>query len=504
MTPPPPNPPIPGHSGAASGSVATPPAPPPEACAALARKIAERSVKVGVIGLGYVGLPLSRAFVDALSKPSGASGSAGGSGGGRVLGFDTDPEKIEALGRGRNYLHHLGADFAESLRKSGRFEATSDFSRLAECDAVLICVPTPLKDGSNPDTPEPDLSYVLDTAAEIARGLIERDRRAERSPQLVVLESTTYPGTTREEVLPILRGATAGGKGEVGFLLAFSPEREDPGRKDISTTLIPKLVGGVDAPGGSGGHAAGDLAARLYELAFARVVRVSSAEVAEAAKILENTFRAVNIALVNELKTLLDRMGIDVWEVVSAASTKPFGFMPFYPGPGLGGHCIPIDPFYLSWRARQLGVPARFIELAGQVNHAMPGYVVDRLVVALSARGRAIRNARVLVLGLAYKPDIDDIRESPSFELIERLTNLGARVDYSDPHVPVTQAMRSYDLRMKSAALTPESVAAYDAVLISTAHSAFDWTMIARHARLIVDTRNALGHIADRSNIVKA
>ncbi len=436
----------------------------------LAEKISSRSALVGVIGLGYVGLPLARAFIDA---------------GLRVLGFDIDPAKIESLARGQNYLQHLGATFAAEMKATGRFFATADFSRLAEPDAILICVPTPLGKGT-----DPDLSYVEQTARDIARTL--------RPGQLIVLESTTYPGTTREIVLPILLATGLHSGRETGFYLAFSPEREDPGRKGITTAQIPKLVGGVDAPGG-------EVAAALYRAAFQTVVPVSSAEIAEAAKILENTYRAVNIALVNELKVLLDKMGINVWEVIDAAKTKPFGFQPFYPGPGLGGHCIPIDPFYLSWKARQIGVPTRFIELAGEVNHQMPAYVVSRLTDALRVRGKDVRGSRILVLGLAYKPDIDDIRESPSFELIEDLRDLGAAVDYNDPHVPRTHQMRRYDLQLASVPLTPESLGAYDAVVVSTAHSAYDWNTIGRAAKLIVDTRNAMkDYRADRSHIIMA
>jgi UDP-N-acetyl-D-glucosamine dehydrogenase len=435
-------------------------------------KIAARTAVVGVIGLGYVGLPLARAFADA---------------GFRVIGFDIDPAKIEALSRGESYLRHLGESFVRDMRARGLFEATSDFARLGEPDAILICVPTPLGPSN-----EPDLSYVENTAREIAKTL--------RAGQLVVLESTTYPGTTREVLWPILQlGAAKNGKtGRDGFWVAFSPEREDPGRKGITTAQIPKLVGGIDA-------ASGEVATELYRAAFERVVPVSSAEVAEAAKILENTYRAVNIALVNELKVLFERMGIDVWEVVEAAKTKPFGFQAFYPGPGLGGHCIPIDPFYLAWKARQMGMPTRFIELAGEINHAMPRHVVARLVEALRARGRDIRGARVLILGLAYKPDIDDVRESPSFELIEELRDLGAEVEYNDPHVARTHQMRRYDLRMASVELSARSLAGYDAVIVATAHGAYDWELIGRNARLIVDTRNALaGYRGDRSHIVMA
>ena len=413
-------------------------------------KIEDRSAVVGVMALGYVGLPLIRTFFDA---------------GFRVIGFDVDPQKIEALQRGENYLKHLGQDLVSTMAGSDRFEATTDMSRLGEADAVLVCVPTPLGQHQ-----EPDLSYVQQTAHDIAEQL--------RDGQLIVLESTTYPGTTRRLMQPPLQ---ATGK---AYHLAYSPEREDPGRKDHSTQTIPKLVGGIDAE-------SGELATMLYTAAIAQVIPVSSAEVAEAAKILENVYRAVNIALVNELKVILTAMGVDVWEVIDAAATKPFGFQAFYPGPGLGGHCIPIDPFYLTWAAREHGQTTRFIELAGQVNHQMPGYVVQRCMLALNEAGKAARGARVLVLGLAYKPDIDDVRESPSFELIRQLRELGAEVDYHDPHVPRTHAMRHYpDLpAMQSVTLEPASLGDYDLLVVATHHSSYDWDQIAEHARLIVDTR---------------
>ncbi len=335
---------------------------------------------------------------------------------------------------------------------------------------MLICVPTPLGEHR-----EPDLSYVEQTAEAIAETL--------RPGQLVVLESTTYPGTTREVVLPRLeaRGLASGSD----IYVAYSPEREDPGRRDFNTQSIPKLVGGID-------EVSGRLAHRLYQAAVAQVVRVATAEVAEAAKLLENIYRAVNIALVNEMKVLLTEMDVDVWDVIDAAATKPFGFQAFYPGPGLGGHCIPIDPFYLTWKAREIGLATRFIELAGEVNHAMPEYVVHRAMLALNQHGKAVKDARILVLGLAYKPNVDDVRESPSFELIERLQALGAHVDYHDPHVPRTHKMRHYDLEMQSVELTAETLGGCDCVLVATNHDTYDWRMIADHAKLIVDTRGAL------------
>ncbi|HEY2585657.1 MAG TPA: nucleotide sugar dehydrogenase [Tepidisphaeraceae bacterium] len=433
----------------------------------LQTKIADRSAVVGVVGLGYVGLPLLNAFHRA---------------GFPVIGFDVDPAKVAALHRGENYLKHLGPSMVAEMLKAGRFDACNDFSRLGEADVIISCVPTPL--GKHL---EPDLSYVERTADDIATTL--------RPGQLVVLESTTYPRTTREIMLP--RFEARGLKCGVDFYLAFSPEREDPGRKDHNTQTIPKLVGGIDAESGR-------IATELYRCAIKQVIPVSSAEVAEAAKLLENIYRAVNIALVNEMKVVLTAMGIDVWEVIQAAATKPFGFQPFYPGPGLGGHCIPIDPFYLTWKAREVGKTTRFIELAGEVNHAMPDYVIQRTALALNERGKSVKGSRVLVLGLAYKPDVDDVRESPSFELIEKLEELGAVVDYNDPHVPKTHKMRRYDLQMQSVPLTPESLAVYDCILIATHHAAYDWQMVADHAKLIVDTRNAMRNVRGRRDHIVA
>ncbi|QNN24869.1 nucleotide sugar dehydrogenase [Planctomycetales bacterium ZRK34] len=424
----------------------------------LQQKIHDQSAIVGIVGMGYVGLPLARAFSDA---------------GFAVMGFDVDPAKVQALNEGTNYLKHLGGDLVSGMCQTGRFEATADFDRLGEPDAVIVCVPTPLGNHL-----EPDLSYVENTAIAIAKTL--------RPGQLITLESTTYPRTTREIMLPRFeaRGMTCG----KDFYLAYSPEREDPGRKDHKTQTIPKLVGGIDP-------ASGELAVELYRYAIQQVIPVSTAEVAEAAKLLENIYRAVNIALVNELKRVFTAMDIDVWEVIDAAATKPFGFQAFYPGPGLGGHCIPIDPFYLTWKAHEVGLPTRFIELAGQVNHEMPDYVVARAVSALNQHRKAVNGSRVLVLGLAYKPDVDDVRESPSFELIEKLRGLGAEVDYNDPHVAHTHTMRKYDLKMSSVELTAESLASYDAVVIATNHSAYDYQMIADHAKLIIDSRGAMRQI---------
>jgi UDP-N-acetyl-D-glucosamine dehydrogenase len=440
-----------------------------EAAVALAARIRERQAVVGIIGLGYVGLPLARGF------------SARGF---RVLGFDVDPVKVEKLERGESYIGHIGADVIRRMRDQ-RFEATADFSRLGEPDAVIICVPTPLTDAR-----EPDLTYVVNSAMAVAATL--------RRGQLVVLESTTYPRTTRDVMLPVLEGT--GLKPGTDFFLAFSPEREDPGNANYSTTTIPKVVGGLD-------ERSLDLAAALYRQVIENVVEVSTPEVAEACKILENTYRAVNIALVNELKVLYDRMGIDVWEVIDAAKTKPFGFQAFYPGPGLGGHCIPIDPFYLTWVARKYGLNTRFIELAGEVNTSMPAYVVSKVADALNDAGKPTKGSKVLLLGMAYKKDVDDPRESPGFELLDLLLKRGAVVTYNDPHIPALPKMRHWPhlAPMKSIPLTPETLAAQDCVVIATDHTAYDYGWIVAHSRRVVDTRNATKKIATgREKITKA
>jgi UDP-N-acetyl-D-glucosamine dehydrogenase len=436
--------------------------------AALLAKIRNRQARVGVIGLGYVGLPLARAFAQ---------------NGFPVLGFDVDVAKVQKLNAGQSYIRQIPAADVRRMREQG-FEATDRFDRLGEPDAVLVCVPTPLTDAR-----EPDLTYVVNSAHAVAAQL--------RPGQLVVLESTTYPSTTRKVMLPILE--SSGLEAGKDFFLAFSPEREDPGNATHTVSTIPKVVGGL------GGDAT-DLAAALYGSVVVKVVRVSSPEVAEATKILENTYRAINIALVNELKVLYDRMGIDVWEVIDAAKTKPFGFQAFYPGPGLGGHCIPIDPFYLTWVARQHGLSTRFIELAGEVNTAMPAYVVSRVADALNERSKPVKGSRVALLGMAYKKDVDDPRESPGFELMDLLLKKGAEVSYNDPHIPELPRMRHYPhLRMTSRELTPEFLAAQDCVLIATDHSAYDYGLIVRHARLVVDTRNATkGVAAGREKIVRA
>ena len=434
----------------------------------LLSKLKKNKALIGVVGLGYVGLPLVREFTR---------------GGAKVIGFDVDPGKVKALMAGRSYIEHIPSATVKQMLRSGRFQATTDFNRLSRPDCILICVPTPLT-----HMREPDMTYVEATARQIAPRL--------RTGQLIVLESTTYPGTTREVMLPIL--ATSGLKVGRDFFLAFSPEREDPGRKDYSTRTIPKVVGGYD-------RNSLKAASACYRIAIDTVVPVSSCEAAEASKILENTYRCINIALVNELKVLFDRMGIDVWEVIAAAATKPFGFTAFYPGPGLGGHCIPIDPFYLSWKAREYGLTTRFIELAGEVNLAMPHFVVAKLTEALNQRGKPLKGAHVLVLGMAYKKDVDDMRESPSLELVELLKQRGSRVDYNDPHIPKTPRTREHDLRMRSVPLTAGRLKGYDAVLISTDHTAYDYQFIVHHAKLVIDTRNATAKVKrGRQKIVKA
>jgi UDP-N-acetyl-D-glucosamine dehydrogenase len=434
----------------------------------LGAAIRRKTAKIGVMGLGYVGLPLIRTFVAA---------------GFQTLGFDVDEKKVKELQAGRSYIEHISSDWIGRCVSEGKLSPTADMARLAEADAILICVPTPLSPSR-----DPDLIYVEATAREIAAHL--------RPGQLIVLESTTYPGTTRDVVLPILE--KSGLKLGKDFFLAFSPEREDPGNPDFAAGNIPKVVGGADA-------ASLKLAVELYRQGMPEVVPVSTCEVAEACKILENTYRAVNIALVNELKVLFDRMGIDVWEVIEAAKTKPFGFQPFYPGPGLGGHCIPIDPFYLTWLARCHGMTTRFIELAGEINMAMPQYVVDRLTEALNARGKALKGSKVCVLGVAYKRDVDDARESPAFLLIELLQKRGVLISYNDPHIPRLPRTRHYDIPLDSTPLTAEFLAGQDCVLIVTDHSAYDYEFIVRHAPLVVDTRNAAGKVhAGREKICKA
>ncbi len=437
--------------------------------ASLEQAIRNKSAVVGVIGLGYVGLPLVRAFVAA---------------GFHTMGFDCDQSKVDRLAAGKSYIKHIAAEWIARCVSDGAFVPTADMARLREPDALLICVPTPLNQSR-----DPDLIFIEQTAGQIAKTL--------RHGQLVVLESTTYPGTTREVVLPILAaGGLVVGK---DFFLAFSPEREDPGNPDFSAERIPKVVGGIDPESGR-------LADLLYRQAVARTVPVANCEIAEAAKIVENTYRSVNIAMVNELKMLFDRIGIDVWEVIEAARSKPFGFQAFYPGPGLGGHCIPIDPFYLSWLARRHGMATRFIELAGEINTAMPQYVIHRLMEALNRLGKPLRGSKVCVLGVAYTRDVDDARESPSFVLMDLLREGGAVVTYNDPHVPALPRTRQRGQQdMLSVPLTAEFLAAQDCILIATDHTAYDYEFLVRHARLVVDTRNATRSVKEgREKIVKA
>lgn len=423
-------------------------------------------LRVAIIGCGYVGLPLALRFAEA---------------GHKVTGFDTDPSKVAMLNAGRSYIQHIPQNKIQQFVISRHFSATTDFAKIKEADAILICVPTPLDERR-----EPDLTYVEQTALSIYPHL--------QKGQLVVLESTTYPGTTEELVLPILeksglRCPLANGKeiddSACDFWLAFSPEREDPGNKQFGLAQIPKVVGGLNPPSGRAAQA-------LYAQVVARVIPVSSTRAAEMAKLLENIFRCVNIALVNELKQLCLRMNIDIWEVIDAASTKPFGYMPFYPGPGLGGHCIPVDPFYLSWKAREFDFATRFIELAGEVNTAMPYHVTDAIANALNDRQKSMKGAKILLLGVAYKKDVDDLRESPSLKIMQLLQQRGAALDYNDPYFPQLHKMRHYNYEnMKSVPLSAQTLASYDAVVIATDHTSYDYVAIVDAAKLVVDTRNA-------------
>lgn len=420
----------------------------------------DKTAKVGVVGLGYVGLPLVLGFTNR---------------GHRVLGLDIDPSKIEAIHAGKSYLDHIPAESIAAGVNSGLLEATQDFSRADECDALILCVPTPLDRHL-----EPDLSYITQTMESLLPYL--------RSGQLVSLESTTWPGTTEEVLRPMIEA-----KGLVigqDVFLCFSPEREDPGNKKFTSVQIPKVIGGSTPACLEAGLA-------CYREAIQTMVPVSSTRVAEFAKLLENIHRAVNIGLVNELKVAADAMGIDIWEVIEAASTKPFGFTPYYPGPGLGGHCIPIDPFYLTWKAREFGVHTHFIELAGQINRSMPDFVVRKVMEALNDHQKSVKGSKVLLLGLAYKPDVNDMRESPTFELMERLDQLGAKVDYLDPHIPVITPTREHArwTGCRSVDDSAETLASYDAVVLATNHAAFDLKRIAANCPVIVDTRNAFSHI---------
>ena len=433
-------------------------------------KIDRRTFCIGVIGLGYVGLPLVR---EAIAK------------GFPTMGFDIDRKKVDLLLAGKTYVKHIPDDAIREMNETGRFEATTDFSRINEADALLICVPTPLTAHR-----EPDLSFVTSTLETIYPHI--------RRGQLFVLESTTYPGTTDEVMRPILEksGLACGSD----IYLAYSPEREDPGNQEYSTSRIPKVVGGYDPD-------SRDIAAYLYQNLVTEVVPVSSTRVAEAVKLTENIFRSVNIAMVNELKIIFTRMGIDIWEVIDAAKTKPFGFMPFYPGPGLGGHCIPIDPFYLTWKAHEYDSQTRFIEIAGEINTSMPLYVIQELMNVLNEQGKALKNSSVLVIGLAYKKDVDDMRESPALKLLELLISKGARPDYHDPNIPRIQKTRQYPnlVGMESVDLTPETIGRYDAILIATDHTTIDYEKLVANAQLVLDTRNATKHVKQgRGKIYKA
>ncbi len=431
-------------------------------------KIKEKKLIVGVLGLGYVGLPLVREFTSAGLK---------------VVGFDIDEKKVKKLNSGRSIIKHIPHSQVKKMVDKGLFKATTNMARIKNVDAVLVCVPTPLTPNR-----EPDMQFIINSSKTIAKYL--------RKGQLVVFESTTYPGTTRELVAPILENS--GLKAGKDFHLAYSPEREDPGNKNFTTKTIPKIVGGYTKK-------CRDMACRLYNIAIVKTVATSTLEAAEATKIVENVYRCINIAMVNELKMVFDRMGIDIWEVIRAANTKPFGFSAFYPGPGLGGHCIPIDPFYLTWKARQYGLPTRFIELAGEINTSMPAYVINKTMEALNNHRKSLKGAKVLILGLAYKKDIDDIRESPSIELIELLRQKGAKVDYNDPYIPKTPKQRQHNLGMSSKKLSAKMLAGYDVVLISTNHSIYDYNWIVQNAKLVIDTRNATASVRKgRKKIIKA
>lgn len=440
----------------------------------LIEKIKNKSANIGIIGLGYVGLPLGLEFANK---------------GFNVLGFDVDENKIKYLMRGESYIKHIGSEKIKKTVSEGKFGATSDFSKITDMDAIIICVPTPLNEYR-----EPDMSYVVGTADTISKYL--------HKDQIVILESTTYPGTTKEILLPLFEKAKPSGNGKfkVGkdFYLAFSPEREDPNNSKYSTSTIPKVVGGMT-------EECLKIATALYEQVIVKTVPVSSPSVAEATKLLENIYRSVNIALVNELKMVFDRMDIDIWEVIAAASTKPFGYTAFYPGPGLGGHCIPIDPFYLTWKAREYEIHTKFIELAGEINTYQPYYVVEKAIEVLNKIKLPLNGSRVLILGASYKKDIDDMRESPSLKLIELFIKRGANVDYTDPFIPSLPKTRKYNFAMESVDLTAESIKNYDLVVLSTDHTDFDYKMIGSNAKAILDTRNAFERNGIKSsNIYKA
>ena len=430
-------------------------------------KIKNKQATIGVIGLGYVGLPLVIEFCKA---------------GFSVTGLDIDQKKIDLLSQGQSYIRHIPDESICLLTQGGKFRGTTDFALVKELDCVLICVPTPLEKNR-----DPDMSYILSTARAIAPHITKG--------QLIVLESTTYPGTTQEVLAPELE-AGSGLKADHDFYLAYSPEREDPNNKDFTTATIPKVIGS-DSPAGL------EITNALYSSIIQKTVPVSGTKAAEATKLMENIFRAVNIALVNELKIVFDKMGIDVWEIIEASSTKPFGFMPFYPGPGLGGHCIPIDPFYLTWKAKQFGVATRFIELAGEVNISMPHYVMQKILFALNQVGKKVVGSRVLLLGLAYKKNVDDDRESVTFEIMEMLEEQGAEVDYNDPYIPVIKPRREYKQFIGKQSVPLDKLNTYDLTVILTDHSVYDYDTIVKRSNLVVDTRNACGNIKS-DKIIKA
>lgn len=439
----------------------------PSTAVDLVEKLEIKSATIAVIGMGYVGLPLTKAILDA---------------GLSVIGFDTDESKIAKLRNGENYLSHLGESFVDDLNSSGRLLASSEESKLRDANVIILCVPTPL--GSHD---EPDLSAVINSVEVVARHL--------QKGQLVVLESTTYPGTTRGEVLPILRRSGL----ELGkdFFLAYSPEREDPGRAKTTTSNIPKLVGGVD-------EASTRVATETYQTFISTVHQVATAEIAESAKLMENIYRAVNIALINEMKIILDRLGIDVWEVIEAASSKPFGFHPFFPGPGLGGHCIPVDPFYLTWKAKAVEYRTRFIELAGEINRNMPEFVVSKIAGALNENKKPLAGSRILIIGVAYKKDVDDLRESPALRIMNQLYKKGAAVMYHDPHIQHVSKEPECELVLSSIDLTEASLQQADCVVITTDHTCIDYTLIGKHSKVVVDTRNAMHNIPMSCKLIKS
>ena len=433
----------------------------------LLEKIQKKEAKIGVVGLGYVGLPLVIEFCKA---------------GFSVIGLDIDEDKVEALSKGKSFIKHISDEKIQALNEVGEFKASTNFSLTEKLDCVLICVPTPLNKNR-----EPEMSYIVSTAKQISAHM--------KKGQLIILESTTYPGTTQEVLLPALESGS-GMKGNTDFFVAYSPEREDPNNKDFTTSSIPKVIGS-DHPDGL------ETSLALYSHIINTTVPVSSTRVAEATKLMENIFRSVNIALVNELKVVFDKMGIDVWEVIEASSTKPFGFMPFYPGPGLGGHCIPIDPFYLTWKAREYKANTRFIELAGEVNISMPEYVIQKSFMALNQSEKSIKNSRILLLGLAYKKNVDDHRESVTFKIMDLLRQNGATVDYNDPYIPEIMPVREYKQFVGKKSVPLENLSQYDLTIILTDHSSYDYEAIVEQSKIVVDTRNACGKIKSEK-IIKA